>query len=196
MFLNALLPLLLATATPPTVASLPHLVFQHLPTRAASASLLAVPHDDSASPILEHEVGRDPETQVRMSVEDLGHSACGGHNGSCDNSGDLALVAGILGFFPGFGLGDLVANNIGGFFLWLFIDLMIVAVFFIVLPAAGFALWYALAIPLVIVERVIEAFSSAASATRDRVAEALPPQRDVLTGAQPVGVAPLMVLNY
>ena len=42
--------------------------------------------------------------------------------GSGDDVGGLALLCGILGFFPGFGIGHLVAGNISGFILFLVVD--------------------------------------------------------------------------
>jgi hypothetical protein len=86
--------------------------------------------------------------------------------GSGDDVGGLALLCGLLGFFPGFGIGHAIAGNIGGFVLFLCIDLVIVGVFFIVFPIFYFPFWYLASLVVILVERIVEAFSAANSATR------------------------------
>ena len=180
MIARAIVSLLVATAPVHT----PRLVLvRHAPLEP-SASLL---HEQQPSgfEMVSHELGRSPEKQMALAANDLFQlPACSGRHGTCDNTGDLALLAGIVGFFIGFGIGHLITGNVTGFVIWLLIDLVVIGVFFIALPATSFSEWWVISIIALAVDRVLEAFSAAASATRDHVAlDALPPERDVLTGA-------------
>ncbi|MHB1844648.1 MAG: hypothetical protein ACYCWW_07425 [Deltaproteobacteria bacterium] len=77
--------------------------------------------------------------------------------------GPDAVLAAILGFIPGFGLGHLVAGSIGGFLEWLIVDIVLGVVLFWILPLVLFpavAIIYPLSILILIVERIGEAFSA------------------------------------
>jgi hypothetical protein len=186
---------LLTSAPIPKTDTLPRLVLRQQGPVDPSASLLRGDRPAN-SPSLKHEVG----SWLRW--RDIGGDffrtpSCHGRDGSCDNSGDYAILAGIVGFFIGFGIGHLITGNVTGFVIWLLIDLIVVGVFFIAFPASAFANWYWVSLVALLIDRTVEAFSAAASATRDHIAEAaLPPERDVLTGGSPPQYARMLVLHY
>ena len=199
MFLTAFASLLLASSPVNPSSSLPRLVLSPQGAAEPSASLLRGERPASSAS-LEREVGRSTEVQLaetgktgRLSLV----PSCRGRNGVCDNSSDYSLLAGLVGFFIGFGIGHLITGNVGGFIIWLLIDLLVVGVFFIALPASGFAQWGWVSLVALVVDRTIEAFSAAASATHDHVAEeALPPQRDAITGGPAPQAARLVAIRF
>ncbi len=90
----------------------------------------------------------------------------------------LVVLAAILGFFPGFGLGHLVAGHIGGFILFLVVDLLLSGVFFVVFPILGFSFWYVPSAIVVFVERIVEAVLAGEAATRPGWVELTPVPSD------------------
>ena len=141
--------------------------------RDRSASLLNLPEELPGSVQqamlgqIADQMNANMDSFTRTFADD---SAAGGGDGS----GGLALIAGILGFFPGFGLGHVISGHIGGFLLFLVIDLVIAGVFFIAFPIFGFAFWYLPGIIVFVVERVVEAFSAANAATSPGYADLTP----------------------
>jgi hypothetical protein len=155
-------------------AVVPWLEFQHAVVKTTSASLLS----ESApfgSPIFDVVMMGDIRIAMANEMTQFANAILPAEGrpvdtaGSGDDVGGLALLCGILGFFPGFGIGHLVAGNISGFILFLVIDLVMAAVFFVLFPTVfWFSFWYLPGVILFVVERVVEAFLAADSATRYR----------------------------
>jgi hypothetical protein len=164
----------LGAAAPESSAAIPWLDLQHAAVKTASASLLGDNTPELPAimdVVLLGDIRLEMANEMMRFANDIlpegrKYDAAGSGDG---DAGGLAVICGLLGFFPGFGLGHLVAGNISGFILFLIIDLVMAAVFFVLFPAAfWFALWYLPGIIVFIVERVVEAFLAADSATRYR----------------------------
>jgi hypothetical protein len=153
--------------------AVPWLEFQHAVVKTTSASLLseAVP---AAPQIFDVVLMGDIRIAMANEMTQFANAILPEEGrpvdaaGSGDDVGGLALLCGILGFFPGFGIGHLVAGNISGFILFLVVDLIIAGVFFIVFPIVYFPFWYVASLVATLIERVVEAFLAADSATRYR----------------------------
>ncbi len=171
---TSLIALAVLGAAAPISNPIPWLELQPAAVRTTSASLL----EDNTRPLpqvvdafLLDDIRLEMTSEMTrfandMFPEDRASDAAG--SGYGDDVGGLALLCGILGFFPGFGIGHLVAGNISGFVLFLVVDIVIAGVFFIVFPVFYFPFWYVASLVAILVERVVEAFLAADSATRYR----------------------------
>ncbi len=162
----------LGSASPPSSATIPWIQLQPTAAKTISASLLV--ETAPATPAIFEEVLLGDlriamaNEMTRFANEILPEEGATDSAGSGDDVGGLALLCGILGFFPGFGIGHLVAGNINGFILFLIVDIVIAGVFFIVFPVFYFPFWYVASLVAILVERVVEAFLAADSAVRYR----------------------------
>jgi hypothetical protein len=149
---------------------LPWLELQHESAKTTSASLLRESEPDW-SPTLDQALMGDIQLAManemtRFANEMLPEGRAGSGDG--EDIGGFAFLCGLLGFFPGFGIGHLVAGNLSGFILFLVIDIVIAGVFFIVFPVVFFPFWYVVSLIGILIERVVEAFMAANSAYRYR----------------------------
>jgi hypothetical protein len=166
---SSLIVLAVLGAPGPTSSDLvPRLEFQHVAVKTTSASLLAESAADVPRVLEQVLLGDIPQAMAyemtRFADEMFPEGQPNDKAGSGDDVGGLAFLCGLLGFFPGFGIGHLVAGNLSGFILFLVIDIVIAGVFFIVFPVVYFPFWYLASIIVVVIERVVEAFSAANSA--------------------------------
>jgi ABC-type multidrug transport system fused ATPase/permease subunit len=126
------------------------------------------------------EIADEMDLSLESFRQSLDAAAVGGGDGG--GSGALVFLAGLLGFIPGFGLGYLVSAHIGGFVVFLVIDLVLAGIFFGVFPVLAFAFWYLPGIIVFVVERIVEAVLSAMAATSPVYAEAPLPASESLPG--------------
>jgi hypothetical protein len=118
------------------------------------------------------EIADEMDLNIESFRESLDATAVGGGDGA--SSGALVFLAGLLGFIPGFGLGHLISGHIGGFVIFLVIDLVLAGIFFGVFPVLAFAFWYLPGIIVFVVERVVEAVLAAMAATSPAYAAEAP----------------------
>jgi hypothetical protein len=168
---GSLITLVILGAQGPTPSdAVPWLELQHKDVKTTSASLLTEAAPE-ASPIFDQVMMGDIrlamfDEMTRFANEILPEGQTFDYAGGGDDVGGLAFICGLLGFFPGFGIGHLVAGSISGFILFLIIDIVIAGVFFIVFPVVLFPFWYLVSLIVIVVERVVEAFSAANAAYR------------------------------
>jgi len=195
--------LLGATHSPPT-SVLPWLELQHTQAKANSASLLSEAEPEAPQAfdrylMADIRVAMGDEL-IRFSNEVLPEGRSLDRVGAGDDVGAWALLCGILGFFPGFGIGHLVAGNLTGFVIFLVIDIVLAGVFWIWFPLwPGFVLWYVPGLIVFLVERIVEAFLAAASATRYyhyRYADSDLAEPGGVRDALPSARAPFTILRF
>ena len=163
----------LGSTAPAASEPMPWLTLEHAALKTTSASLL-VDSAPEAPRIFDQVLMGDirlamTSEMARFANEMLPQRDSSEAAGSGDEEiGGFAFLCGLLGFFPGFGIGHLIAGSFSGFVLFLVIDIVIAGVFFIVFPFWGFAFWYLASLVVILVERVVEAFSAANAAYRYR----------------------------
>jgi ABC-type multidrug transport system fused ATPase/permease subunit len=159
--------------------------------RQYSASLLLDPTPVPES--MQHAILGDIPDQMDQNVDAFRQSLDNATvAGGGDGSSGLVFLAGLLGFIPGFGLGHLVSGHIGGFVIFLIIDLVLAGVFFGIFPVLAFAFWYLPGIIVFVAERIVEAVFAANAAMSPVYGELEAPPHD---GPAPVE-AGLRVLSF